>query len=745
MITARATSFEQLRRALTPRLREALDKAGATTAGVVARFLAPSESAATVLTQLLTDNNDDCDLTEDELLAFVELQAFSRKEAERLRRGALLGHAWHHTLAVEKKRRLDEYEAKERAFRWQGPGVPTSQASSLLPRPAPPISTTHRTSFGRLATLACVSTRARREHELRRRYIEEMVGELIEIDSPSARQAAASADPRSVLALMAAGRRAQTIRTRLRAWKTFKRWLTITHGQSWPASWMAVLDYCRTRAAEPCGRSTLLGIFGGIAFMEKAGGFSGELAHTTNPLFKEAARELCVGITSRAGGVASHSAYTVPTALLIRLEAIVLDLGAASWYRAYAWWKLVQTWSALRFGDHAGLAPSGITVTQEGLEFDLLLTKTTGEGKKIERRPSGVSREAFYVHADWVSVGLEIWSSIAPHARDFFLVAPLHNLHDTTPREMKYGEAAGWSRALWKMAMSELEDVHIAEATAALFTEHSGRSYVASAALAMGALESYLLPVGGWSATPARSYMRTARRRLFQAQAQVAKAGRERRDGCDEFGESEGLARIADRLKAGGYDEKQVEMLRQFLTTFPLGSLGKPLWQGFHEEKEDQARMEGGSSDANTAGGVATTQRAGGGAPSSARVSDRADGLMSESKGAHRPPPQADQALGTERLPAGVKGYVVSISGKKGFRRLHSLGRCWRVPGVDYARYEWLGTDPPGAHLYDDYCGKCWRSTGPVQERPPVLLASDALDDVSPASEDESSSTSDGE
>ena len=43
-----------------------------------------------------------------------------------------------------------------------------------------------------------------------------------------------------------------------------------------------------------------------------------------------------------------------------------------------------------------------------------------------------------------------------------------------------------------------------------------------------------------------------------------------------------------------------------------------------------------------------------------------------------------------------LKGmFVVGISGR--IRRLHQVGRCHRVPGVDYARYEVIGpTEPPG-------------------------------------------------
>ena len=39
--------------------------------------------------------------------------------------------------------------------------------------------------------------------------------------------------------------------------------------------------------------------------------------------------------------------------------------------------------------------------------------------------------------------------------------------------------------------------------------------------------------------------------------------------------------------------------------------------------------------------------------------------------------------------------FVVGISGR--IKRLHQVGRCHRVPGVDHARYEVIGPmEPPG-------------------------------------------------
>ena len=54
---------------------------------------------------------------------------------------------------------------------------------------------------------------------------------------------------------------------------------------------------------------------------------------------------------------------------------------------------------------------------------------------------------------------------------------------------------------------------------------------------------------------------------------------------------------------------------------------------------------------------------------------------------------------------------MISIR-KDGFRRLHRLGQCRLVPGIDYLHFEELGTDLPEAGLYDCYCCWCWRAPG---------------------------------
>ena len=67
--------------------------------------------------------------------------------------------------------------------------------------------------------------------------------------------------------------------------------------------------------------------------------------------------------------------------------------------------------------------------------------------------------------------------------------------------------------------------------------------------------------------------------------------------------------------------------------------------------------------------------------------------------------------------------------GKKGWRRLHYLGGCARLPGIHYLNYEFLGEEQPKEDKYDDTCGQCGGSRG---KAPPLLGDSLGVDEVSP-------------
>ena len=54
-------------------------------------------------------------------------------------------------------------------------------------------------------------------------------------------------------------------------------------------------------------------------------------------------------------------------------------------------------------------------------------------------------------------------------------------------------------------------------------------------------------------------------------------------------------------------------------------------------------------------------------------------------------------------------GYVASVSNKRGIKRLHQLGKCYRRPGIDYREWVYFGESLPSSDCYDAHCLQCWR------------------------------------
>ena len=52
-------------------------------------------------------------------------------------------------------------------------------------------------------------------------------------------------------------------------------------------------------------------------------------------------------------------------------------------------------------------------------------------------------------------------------------------------------------------------------------------------------------------------------------------------------------------------------------------------------------------------------------------------------------------------------GYYVSVSGKKDTHFLHRLGACFRVLGIDYHRFRYVGDEMPPGNEFHQICSLC--------------------------------------
>ena len=96
---------------------------------------------------------------------------------------------------------------------------------------------------------------------------------LEEMKAPSLERVQHSSEPKRALMLqLGSGRRAATLRTRVREWKRFRGWLRERFGANSFGNIVLILDYLADRVEEPSTKSVLIGVRAGMRFMSKAVG-----------------------------------------------------------------------------------------------------------------------------------------------------------------------------------------------------------------------------------------------------------------------------------------------------------------------------------------------------------------------------------------------------------------------------------------------------------------------------------------
>ena len=409
------------------------------------------------------------------------------------------------------------------------------------------------------------------------------------------------------------------------------------------------------------------------------------------------------------GGLAPVPAPREPIALTACREEYVLDPDRPLYRRAYAWWKNVQSWSTLRFGNQDGLRPAALRFSEGNLRGELRKTKTTGADKKRGERAFVISQDCYLVHPRWLEVGFDIWKGFLSD-RAHLLVMPSDDCEAASHKAVSYTDAAAMSRAL-NLELPVLnkdagsEGHLLSPMLVGFWTEHSSRHNVPSwVASTLNVSEDWISLLGGWFRQgTVHRYIETAERRIMLMQSAVASRLRDGRGGRDLVDEDKLRLAIADFLQSKGVSPQQIELQLERLRWFRApSSVGR-------------------------ADPVSTHMGKG---PLLADV-EEADGFGTEDI---RPELDLDfETPPSESLPAELRGkYAVSIGKKSRHRCLHLLGGCHRVPGLHYQDFEVFDTRPT-EDQYHGVCGQCWRRDKDA--------AADAEDDTgstsSSASEDE--------
>jgi hypothetical protein len=294
------------------------------------------------------------------------------------------------------------------------------------------------------------------------------------------------------------------------------------------------------------------------------------------------------------------------------------------------------------------------------------ISKTTGHGKAVGLLHFYVSSEAWIVEREWLSKGLELLLA-STEPQSFLLPLVTRDGCAFSTQEPNFAEMSIISRQLLSAATGlefkrdetqacgftwEARDTKILRAGVQQFwTEHSDRATLPTWAKACGFQKEDRDRLGRWRPSESEEYIRTSKQTVTKIQKEVASTIKGA-VGMDRLDEHETLEKLGEWLKEKGCTEDEVKEQLSVLNLW--GDLGNILVPADVVE-EEPVEMVG-------------------------------------------------------------KGQLV-VSLERGTRpqTLHCVGRCWRQPGIHFARYiildreEILKPDPRVMVPYDRVCRDCYR------------------------------------
>ena len=149
------------------------------------------------------------------------------------------------------------------------------------------------------------SARRDAEEHLRRKWLEILENLLRATKTPMGELIGSSPPGTQPLG---AGRRASTLRSRVRAVRQFFAWLALAHGVSFPTEVVHLTEYLQTRHSEPCNRGSLKVAHNAFVFLEETAAV--EVKLTQQALYGAVRKEL---FATAEPGRPTRQAPRIPT------------------------------------------------------------------------------------------------------------------------------------------------------------------------------------------------------------------------------------------------------------------------------------------------------------------------------------------------------------------------------------------------------------------------------------------------
>ena len=376
------------------------------------------------------------------------------------------------------------------------------------------------------------------------------------------------------------GRRGSTIRSYVRTGRKLAFFMREIYGEPWFRNEADIIEYLVQRMEEPCGKSVPQTIYAAIAFMELAAAVPPDQRLTSRPALMNFFRE--AQASGQWNSQKRISARRWPVVIPMGLEFVVITEDAPLYKRIFASYKLVKLWGALRWDDTMGCPPSSLRWNDsQGLEGEIVRSKTSGDGKRIESQKFFVSVNCWLVNETWLKTGLRLFWKAGSDAgidlRDFMLPKPNGKLDGFANGILKYGEAMAMTRAL----LSELPDLQapglkevslMDPMVTAFWSEHTERVTMITWAASLGVDKEVRQRWGRWRASVDEEYAKTTGVMVREAQKAICEGIRSHHGFQDVMNDLEVLMELKDWMVEKGCDSSAIE--EQLTSLHPVRCMG---------------------------------------------------------------------------------------------------------------------------------------------------------------------------
>ena len=533
------------------------------------------------------------------------------------------------------------------------------------------------------------STRKREDKDALRKKLADKIGDVIlECSFPASQFVRESQAPERLLARFGAGRRVSTLQQRLRTFQKMRGWMMVSFGKPFPSRPAELLDYILDRGEEPCGPSVPQDILTMIAFFEDVGGRDPADKLGTNKMIRAVSDDLRLDLAANRPPRAKKKAHQVLVAVVAAWELMVCNVETGNYVRTYVWVRLVMIWAALRTGDLAGIPAMQLAMSNGNLSGKIVLSKTTGAGKKVTETVFHVSSEAWLAAPDWLEKGWGVFCE-SRGERPFLLALPSQDFMSMSQKEPSYVQmCTSWRKLFSETGTPVYRDdgddlwgnLCLSGAPLLLpgchtfWTGHSSRCTLATWAACIRIEKSRRDYVGRWRPSESDEYVRVSREVVWSVQQEVATAIRNSggTDICFEEGVLCALQRHCEDM--GLSTEEIIDMNATLMTIRSILPKSVPAPQVLLVAPGSVVMVDDGEQDQGSQTGT-----------------------------------------DSEEVVLSAGAWTVSCKRSGAAETLHQVGKCWRTPGVHYRRFIVLDNEEivenkknTNLKLYSRVCRECF-------------------------------------